>query len=145
MIQKSADILQWLKNGKALVTAYVAEFKPKISTLNTPRAFDTFQILLTGFDVLLDFIQSLFTESMDSNDTLETTDVLIVGCGPTGALLTVLLGQFGVQNIVLEREPDVTEDPRGITLDEDGIRLLQEVGLYDKVYTEMGSCELWLS
>jgi 2-polyprenyl-6-methoxyphenol hydroxylase-like FAD-dependent oxidoreductase len=82
---------------------------------------------------------------MDSNDTLETTDVLIVGCGPTGALLTVLLGQFGVQNIVLEREPDVTEDPRGITLDEDGIRLLQEVGLYDKVYTEMGSCELWLS
>lgn len=79
---------------------------------------------------------------MTSNDAMETTDVLIVGCGPTGALLTVLLGQFGVHNIVLEREPDVTEDPRGITLDEDGIRLLQEVGLYDKVYTEMGSCEL---
>jgi 2-polyprenyl-6-methoxyphenol hydroxylase-like FAD-dependent oxidoreductase len=82
---------------------------------------------------------------MDSNDTLETTDVLIVGCGPTGALLTVLLGQFGVQNIVLEKEPDITEDPRGITLDEDGIRLLQEVGLYDKIYTEMGLCELWPS
>ncbi len=72
---------------------------------------------------------------------METTDVLIVGCGPTGALLTVLLGQFGVNNIVLEREPDVTEDPRGITLDEDGIRFLQEVGLYDKVYTEIGSCK----
>jgi 2-polyprenyl-6-methoxyphenol hydroxylase-like FAD-dependent oxidoreductase len=77
---------------------------------------------------------------MAVNGTVETTDVLVVGCGPTGALLAVLLGQFGVQNIVLEKEPDVTEDPRGITLDEDGIRLLQEVGLYDKVYTEMGSC-----
>jgi 2-polyprenyl-6-methoxyphenol hydroxylase-like FAD-dependent oxidoreductase len=78
---------------------------------------------------------------MAANDTIETTDVLIVGCGPTGALLTVLLGQFGVQNIVLEKEARVTDDPRGITLDEDGIRLLQEIGIYDKVYTEMGSCE----
>ena len=79
---------------------------------------------------------------MASNDLLETTDVLIVGCGPTGALLTALLGQFGVQNIVLEKEAGVTDDPRGITLDEDGIRLLQEVGIYDKIYTEMGSREL---
>jgi 2-polyprenyl-6-methoxyphenol hydroxylase-like FAD-dependent oxidoreductase len=80
---------------------------------------------------------------MATNENFETTDVLIVGCGPTGALLTVLLGQFGVQNIVLEKEPDVTDDPRGITLDEDGIRLLQEVGFYDKVYTEMGSCKIF--
>ncbi|KAH8760177.1 monooxygenase [Hyaloscypha finlandica] len=76
---------------------------------------------------------------MAANDTIETTDVLIVGCGPTGALLTALLGQFGVQNMVLEKEARVTDDPRGITLDEDGIRLLQEIGIYDKVYTEMGS------
>lgn len=81
---------------------------------------------------------------MDVSETWETTDVLIVGCGPTGALLTALLGKFGIQNIVLERQPNITEDPRGITLDEDGIRLLQEVGLYDKIYTEMGSCK-WLS
>jgi 2-polyprenyl-6-methoxyphenol hydroxylase-like FAD-dependent oxidoreductase len=78
---------------------------------------------------------------MDVSETWETTDVLIVGCGPTGALLTALLGKFGIQNIVLERQPNITEDPRGITLDEDGIRLLQEVGLYDKIYTEMGSCK----
>lgn len=76
---------------------------------------------------------------MAEDHTAETTDVIIVGCGPTGALLSVLLGQFGVQNIVLEKEPNVTEDPRGITLDEDGIRMLQDVGIYDKIYTEMGS------
>ncbi|KAH6690747.1 monooxygenase [Leptodontidium sp. MPI-SDFR-AT-0119] len=76
---------------------------------------------------------------MTSNDSFETTDVLIVGCGPTGALLTALLGRFGIQNIVLEKEPDITNDPRGITLDEDGLRLLQELGLYNKIYTEIGS------
>ncbi len=70
---------------------------------------------------------------------METTDVLIIGCGPTGALLTTLLGRFGIGNIVLEKQPGVTDDPRGITLDEDGIRMLQEVGLYDKIYSEMGS------
>tara|TARA_R110002060_G_scaffold42556_2_gene54017 strand:- start:109 stop:387 length:279 start_codon:yes stop_codon:yes gene_type:complete len=77
---------------------------------------------------------------MPSNDNIETTEVVIIGCGPTGALLSALLGKFGVKNIVLEKEPGITNDPRGITLDEDGIRFLQEVGLYDKIYTEIGSC-----
>lgn len=78
---------------------------------------------------------------MSAHETWETTDVVIIGCGPTGALLTALLAKFKIENIILEKEPDITEDPRGITLDEDGIRLLQEVGLYEKIYTEMGSCK----
>lgn len=78
---------------------------------------------------------------MAATKNFETTDVVIVGCGPTGALLTALLGAFDIPNVVLEREADITEDPRGIALDEDGIRLLQAVGIYDKVYTEIGSCE----
>ena len=71
----------------------------------------------------------------------EATDVIVIGCGPTGALLSALLGRFGVPNVVLEKEALITEDPRGIALDEDGIRLLQAVGIYDKVYTEIGSCQ----
>lgn len=77
---------------------------------------------------------------MFPDDDIETTEVVIIGCGPTGALLSALLGKFGIKNIVLEKESDITNDPRGITLDEDGIRFLQEVGIYDKVYTEIGSC-----
>lgn len=76
---------------------------------------------------------------MAENKIWETTDVVIVGCGPTGALLSALLGDFGIKNIVLEKQPDITDDPRGITLDEDAIRLLQALGLYDKIYTEIGS------
>lgn len=69
---------------------------------------------------------------------IESTDVIICGCGPTGALLSAALGRHGVKNVVLERELDVTEDPRGIALDEDGIRYLQAVGLYDQVFSRIG-------
>ncbi|KAJ9603784.1 hypothetical protein H2200_011970 [Cladophialophora chaetospira] len=74
---------------------------------------------------------------------METTDVIICGCGPTGALLSGLLGQLNVQNIVLEREKEVVTDPRGIALDEDGIRILQEIGLYDKIYGEIAQPIEW--
>lgn len=72
---------------------------------------------------------------------MEYTDVIICGGGPTGALLSGLLGRYGVKNIVLERELGVTEDPRGIALDEDGIRCLQAVGLYEKIFSQIGQSE----
>lgn len=75
-------------------------------------------------------------------DEWDTTDILICGGGPTGALLSALLGQLRIANVVLEREPEITTDPRGIALDEDGIRMLQAIGVYDKIYTEIGSCRL---
>ncbi|KAJ5606473.1 hypothetical protein N7510_009254 [Penicillium lagena] len=70
----------------------------------------------------------------------ETTDVVICGCGPTGAMLSAYLGQMGIRNIVLEKEENITTDPRGIALDEDGIRLLQGIGLYPSIYKEIGTC-----
>lgn len=70
----------------------------------------------------------------------ETTDVVICGCGPTGAMLSTYLGQMSIRNVVLEKEPDITIDPRGIALDEDGIRLLQGLGIYDAIYTDIGTC-----
>ncbi|KAJ5621397.1 monooxygenase [Penicillium herquei] len=69
----------------------------------------------------------------------ETTDVLICGCGPTGAMLSGYLGQLEVNNIVLEREAAITTDPRGIALDDDGIRYVQGLGLYEHFFTEIGS------
>ncbi|KAJ5174374.1 uncharacterized protein N7482_000251 [Penicillium canariense] len=70
----------------------------------------------------------------------ETTAVVICGCGPTGAMLSAYLGKMNIRNIVLEKETEITTDPRGIALDEDGIRLLQGVGLYPSVYSEIGTC-----
>ncbi|KAL3460086.1 hypothetical protein BJX64DRAFT_263683 [Aspergillus heterothallicus] len=72
-------------------------------------------------------------------DDYEQTDVLICGCGPTGAMLSGYLGKMGIRNIVLEKEPDITTDPRGIALDDDGIRALQGLGLYEHVFVDIGS------
>ena len=77
---------------------------------------------------------------MTAQEVHETTNVVICGCGPTGALLSACLGRASVQHVVLEKEPDITTDPRGIALDEDGIRFLQGIGVYDKIFTEIGTC-----
>ena len=79
---------------------------------------------------------------MSSTMEVETADVVVCGCGPTGAMLSVLLAKHGVRNIVLEQEESVNTDPRGIALDEDGIRCLQACGIYDKVFTDIGKCML---
>lgn len=71
----------------------------------------------------------------------DETHVIICGGGPTGALLSALLGEADVPNVVLEQSPDITTDPRGIALDEDGIRALQALGLYDRIFTQIGSGE----
>lgn len=73
---------------------------------------------------------------------MEETDVIISGCGPTGAMLSTLLGRYHVPNVVLERDPTITRDPRGIALDEDGIRHLQACGIYDKIFTDIGMCKV---
>ncbi|KAJ5771828.1 hypothetical protein N7520_002357 [Penicillium odoratum] len=62
---------------------------------------------------------------MNTKDEPETVDVVICGCGPTGALLAAYLGKLSIPHIVLDKEKEITTDPRGIALDEDGIRLLQ--------------------
>lgn len=72
--------------------------------------------------------------------TEDSTDVIIIGCGPTGAMLSAHLGLLDVANVCLDKEPGITEDPRGIALDEDGIRALQSIGIYDKIHTEIGQC-----
>ncbi|KAH6995133.1 hypothetical protein EDB80DRAFT_815264 [Ilyonectria destructans] len=72
--------------------------------------------------------------------TPETTDVIICGCGPTGAMLSALLGRYSVSNVVIERDETINSDPRGIALDEDGIRHLQACGIYDKIFTDIGQC-----
>lgn len=70
----------------------------------------------------------------------DTTDIVLCGFGPTGAMLSTLLSQFSIPHVVLERDLEVNVDPRGIALDEDGIRYLQACGLYDSIFTKIGQC-----
>lgn len=75
--------------------------------------------------------------------------VIIVGAGPSGLSLGLALAKYDievsftiylislvltkVQTLILEKEQDVTEDPRGVYLAEDAIRILYELGIRDQM------------
>ena len=59
--------------------------------------------------------------------------VVIVGAGPTGLTTANLLAAYGVDCIVLDREPGPMNLPRAIVLDDEGARTLQVFGL-DRSY-----------
>ncbi len=60
-------------------------------------------------------------------------DVCIIGYGPVGASLANLLGQSGLRVIVLERDGTVHHLPRAVSLDGEGMRLVQTMGLADEL------------
>ena len=88
-------------------------------------------------NTVLASIQELLPRMTDSG-RVEHFDVVICGCGPTGALLSANLSRLGVKHVVLEREEGITTDPRGIALDEDGIRIVQGIGKYEELFTDVG-------
>lgn len=66
-------------------------------------------------------------------DTAERCDVLVVGGGPAGVALALLLGKEGVHTVIAEREADIYPLPRGAHIDDEIIRLLQGLGVADAV------------
>ncbi|HEX8386241.1 MAG TPA: FAD-dependent monooxygenase, partial [Rubricoccaceae bacterium] len=59
--------------------------------------------------------------------------VVVVGLGPIGATLALLLGQAGVPVVVLEREAAGYALPRAAHLDDDALRVLDAAGVADEV------------
>ncbi|GHO94772.1 3-(3-hydroxy-phenyl)propionate/3-hydroxycinnamic acid hydroxylase [Reticulibacter mediterranei] len=59
--------------------------------------------------------------------------VVIVGAGPTGLTAANLLGQAGITTLLLERQAQLSEYPKAITIDDEGLRICQAVGLLDEV------------
>jgi 2-polyprenyl-6-methoxyphenol hydroxylase-like FAD-dependent oxidoreductase len=60
-------------------------------------------------------------------------DVVVVGYGPTGALLALWLGQLGYRVAVVERFLDIYNLPRAVHFDDEIGRILQAVGVRDEV------------
>ncbi|HMF28850.1 MAG TPA: FAD-dependent monooxygenase, partial [Candidatus Cybelea sp.] len=68
---------------------------------------------------------------MNQNQNL-STDVCIVGGGPCGVFLGVLLARAGVDVVVLEKYPDFFRDFRGDTVHPSTLELLYELGWLDE-------------
>lgn len=66
-----------------------------------------------------------------------TYDVAIVGYGPVGATAANLLGQMGLNVVVIERDPDIYFRARAISTDEEVVRIWQQVGLSDQLNADM--------
>ena len=64
---------------------------------------------------------------------ITNTDVLIVGAGPAGSTLASLLADRGIETVIVDRARFPRVKPCGETLNPGTLRLLDEIGLLDKV------------
>ncbi len=51
--------------------------------------------------------------------------VAVVGAGPVGATAANLLGCYGVETLVIDRDKDIVDYPRAIGIDDESARVLQ--------------------
>ncbi|MFC0003434.1 bifunctional 3-(3-hydroxy-phenyl)propionate/3-hydroxycinnamic acid hydroxylase MhpA [Micromonospora siamensis] len=63
---------------------------------------------------------------------MRTVQVVIVGAGPTGLTAATLLGQYGVECLVLDRFGGIYRLPRAVALDDEVHRVLARLGVADE-------------
>ena len=68
-----------------------------------------------------------------SDPSVNKTDVLIVGAGPTGLLLANLLGTMGIKTVIVDRNESTVTEPRAVSIDDESMRALQSAGLSNEV------------
>jgi 3-(3-hydroxy-phenyl)propionate hydroxylase len=68
-------------------------------------------------------------------------DVLVVGGGPTGVTLALLLARRGVRTLVIDKEADIYPLPRAAHIDHEIVRIFQELGLAQSVLTACRSAQ----
>jgi 2-polyprenyl-6-methoxyphenol hydroxylase-like FAD-dependent oxidoreductase len=62
-------------------------------------------------------------------NSLPDTDVAIIGAGPVGTLLAILLGNKGKRVTLVERWPTIYDRPRAVTMDHEVARILATLGI----------------
>ncbi|MGB3771132.1 MAG: bifunctional 3-(3-hydroxy-phenyl)propionate/3-hydroxycinnamic acid hydroxylase [Rhodococcus sp. (in: high G+C Gram-positive bacteria)] len=63
--------------------------------------------------------------------TVDHYPVVVVGTGPTGMTAASLLGDYGIETLVLDRWDEVYPQPRAVHLDDEVYRILGQVGVAD--------------
>jgi 3-(3-hydroxy-phenyl)propionate hydroxylase len=63
--------------------------------------------------------------------------VVIAGAGPTGLALGNLLGAYGLDVLLVERNAGLSASPRAVSLDDEGLRVCQAMGLLEQMQAEL--------
>lgn len=75
---------------------------------------------------------------MDKNmNQIEFVPVLIAGAGPAGVSIANLLGQYGVETLLVDRSPEILDYPRAVGLDDEALRTFQSFGLAEAMLKDM--------
>jgi 3-(3-hydroxy-phenyl)propionate hydroxylase len=62
-------------------------------------------------------------------------DVIIVGLGPSGSIAALLLETYGIKVLAIEKEKEIYNLPRAVTISDQGFRMSQLAGI-DHIYEE---------
>lgn len=62
--------------------------------------------------------------------------VAVVGAGPAGATAANLLGCYGVETLVIDRDSGIVDYPRAIGIDDESVRVLQAAGLAGEIMAD---------
>lgn len=71
------------------------------------------------------------------NAALPYFSIIIVGAGPSGLAIGNLLGNYGLDALILERSAGLSDCPRAISLDDEGLRVIQAMGLAEVVRADL--------
>lgn len=75
--------------------------------------------------------------AMNGDRDEDLYDVVIVGFGPSGVVAANYAGMLGLKTLVLERDIDVFPRQRAIALDDEVMRIFQNLGLVDQIRQHM--------
>ena len=63
--------------------------------------------------------------------------VIVSGAGPTGLTLACLLARYGVDVLVVERNPSTVQEPRAVSIDDELLRTMQAAGIINQLVPQI--------